>query len=167
MQSTEWQKKEDNYLVITLCKQAGNFVMHFRQATPWLLELSWSWIIHFKVHCIKNCNGLVHLYSSSLPSPIWDVPSFCSSLKHTLCKCHKFQTAQKALFTQLSGRGWLTHSAVLCSNYCMLRIWRERNNLGCFEKATCECSWRVLLRPEDIKVVKWTKKEYILFLGFV
>lgn len=59
------------------------------------------------------------------PLPIHHVLLSCSSLKHTLCKSHNFQTAQKALFTQPSKRGSVLCCALLFFSKCTLRIWRE------------------------------------------
>ena len=85
----------------------------------------WRWLICLKLHWAKSYNGLVHLYTSSLSSSFHRVLPLCSSLKHTLCKWHNFQTAQQALFTQLSDHSRLACTAVLCSSKCVFRVWRE------------------------------------------
>lgn len=132
------------------------------------MELRWSWIIRLKLHWARDTNGLVHLYTSFLPSSFHHILPLCSSLKHTLCKWHNFQKAQQALFTQLSDRSRLACSAVLCSSKCRFSVWREGVSSVPFARTTRERNQNFWLCSEATSVVKFfsgggeTREHFVL-----
>lgn len=130
------------------------------------MELRWSWIICLKQHCVRNSNGLVHLYNSFLPSSFHHVLPLCPSLKRTLCKWHNFQKAEQALFTQLSDCSRLACSAALCSSKCRFRVWRESVISVPFPRTTREGKQKFSLCSEATSVVKIFHRRWTFCLRF-